>query len=559
MRINQITGAVALTAAAAVAKEMKPDMERAKVYDSGAIHEHIMDLKMSHWRAEKSAGVMDSSVWPRLNYTKCVNGVAAAIPGDPLHTFRCKNTDLYDFLPHAAIGSPRGTASGEVGSSTWGWSDPVSGREFIAAGLFQGTSFIEILPTGKMRHVGFLPTFGTLSENSLWREIRGYKHYMLIGSEQSGHGVQIFDMAKLLAVTDAEAPKTFGTPDLTGHFTGLPIGASHNVLSNEEAEYGVAVGARPRTSGCAGGLIFFDLKDPANPKQIACDPQDQYVHDAQCLIYRGPHTKYVGRDICYGYNEDTLTIYDVTDKNASKIISRISYEGFSYTHQGWVLDPNNQEYLLMDDEYDEFDKVAGPGFDQYPVTYIWDIRDLEKPKNTGLYKATQRGIDHNQYVIDGFSYQSSYTSGLRVYDVSSIPQDPTGGSVCEVAFFDIYPEDDSEPGGGAVQFSGSWASYAYFKSGFIFVNTIERGAFVVKMTSKPRCKPQGCSADNCLRAMRSTSTAGRLEESQKFCGEFTKTYVADVAVVPEYAQKACGTNVISRVSSACKCLPTAAA
>lgn len=45
---------------------------------------------------------------------------------------------------------------------------------------------------------------------------------------------------------------------------------------------------------------------------------------AQCLVYRGPDVKYQGRDICYGYNEDTLTIYDVTDKKASKVISRTS-------------------------------------------------------------------------------------------------------------------------------------------------------------------------------------------------------------------------------------------
>lgn len=47
MRINQITGAVALTAASVVAKEMKPDIQRGlEMYDSGLVHEHIMDLKM---------------------------------------------------------------------------------------------------------------------------------------------------------------------------------------------------------------------------------------------------------------------------------------------------------------------------------------------------------------------------------------------------------------------------------------------------------------------------------------------------------------------------------
>jgi len=51
----------------------------------------------------------------------------------------------------------------------------------------------------------------------------------------------------------------------------------------------------------------------------------------------------------------------------------------------------------------------------------------------------------------------------------------------EVAHFDVYPEDDKEPLGGTVDFLGSWSSYAMFPSGFIFVNTIERGGFVLKM------------------------------------------------------------------------------
>lgn len=45
-------------------------------------------------------------------------------------------------------------------------------------------------------------------------------------------------------------------------------------------------------------------------------------------MYRGPDERYDGKDICYGYNEDSLTIYDVTDKsNVTNIISRTSYFG----------------------------------------------------------------------------------------------------------------------------------------------------------------------------------------------------------------------------------------
>jgi hypothetical protein len=66
----------------------------------------------------------------------------------------------------------------------------------------------------------------------------------------------------------------------------------------------------------------------------------------------------------------------------------------------------------------------------------------------------------------------------------------------------------------------------------------------------------GCSADNCLRALRATTPAGRLVESQEFCGNFTKTVVTDVSAVKPYLISACSGSAISRVSSACGCIPT---
>ncbi|KFA70586.1 hypothetical protein S40285_04709 [Stachybotrys chlorohalonatus IBT 40285] len=564
MRFSTLTGA-AVAASVASAREMpKDNAKAAELYDNRAMHNRNMQHKMDNWMAEFDAGLLNSSQWPRLNYTKCVDGVAAAVPGNPLLTFRCRNMDLYDFINHATLGSSNGYPESHApdgsqfltGSSSWGWTDPESGREFIADGMYDGTALIEILPEGRMLQLGFLPCPVPVASRALWKEIRGYKNFMLIGSELGGHGVQIFDMSKLLTIDPATAPVRFDiVADVTGHFMDLEEGSSHNVVVNEEAGYAVAVGSRPVNRGCRGGPIFFDISDPSNPTRLGCNGADGYTHDAQCLIYRGPDERFVGRDICYGYNEDSLTIYDVTNKVNSTILSITSYEGATYTHQGWVLDKEWQQYLVMDDEIDELES-AGPAADKYPVTYIWDISDLTAPKQTGLYKGTVRATDHNQYIHGDLNIQSNYMAGVRVYDISSIPEDPTGNSVCEIAYFDIYPEDDSEPGGGIADMYGTWSSYYFEGSGYTFVNTIERGAYLVKMTRREKCPRKTCSADNCLRAMRSTSVAGRLEESQEFCGEFTKTFVADVTVVPEYAASACGENVISRVSSACSCLPT---
>ncbi len=176
--------------------------------------------------------------------------------------------------------------------------------------------------------------------------------------------------------------------------------------------------------------------------------------------------------------------YDVTDKTNSTLVSNTTYEGATYVHQGWVLDPEWQTFLIQDDELDEVEK-AGAAADGRAVTYIWNITSLEKPIMSGTYKSSQVSIDHNQYIAGGYAYQSNYGAGLRVLAIDSIPDDPTGGGVKEVAYFDIYPEDDATPEEGIAEFVGTWSSYALFKSGWIFINTIERGGWVVRRTDLP--------------------------------------------------------------------------
>lgn len=253
------------------------------------------------------------------------------------------------------------------------------------------------------------------------------------------------------------------------------------MVSAAASNHIVAVGAQPRNGTCRAGLIFIDLTDVTKPTQSGCAAQDGYVHDAQCLIYRGPDKKFEGREVCYAYNEDALTIYDITDKKAPTVISNTSYDGATYTHQGWVLDENNQDYLLLDDELDELEK-EGAAADQRATTFIWNITSLESPKLTGNYKSSSIAIDHNQYIKNLFSYQAQYGAGLRILDVSSVRADPTGGGVHEVAFLDIFPEDDhivADP-----SFVGSWHNYPFFASGHIVINTYDRGAFVVKRSRR---------------------------------------------------------------------------
>ncbi len=236
------------------------------------------------------------------DYVACENGVAALVPDDPSNTFRCQDLDLFDFKTHAQLGS-----ASDSGAGSWGWTSP-EGREFVAIAQEDGTAFAEVSARGKLIYLGRLPQYG-LAPTSLWREIKGYKSYILIGSEALRHGIQIFDLSKLLDVDPARPAVFTNDRDLTGFWVdGLPLGRSHNVVTNEEMNYGVATGFQPRTGPLKAGMVFFDLSDPSNPQTLGGTGVDGYVHDAQCLVYRGPDEKYNGTDICYGYDEDSLTM-----------------------------------------------------------------------------------------------------------------------------------------------------------------------------------------------------------------------------------------------------------
>ena len=239
-----------------------------------------------------------------------------------------------------------------------------------------------------------------------------------------------------------------------------------------------AVGTE-RTLSCRGGLWMVDVSNPKKPSSPGCASQGGYVHDAQCVTYTGPDLQYHGREICFGFNENAMVIYDVTVKLSPQIISRTGYNGSKYTHQGWLLDQENMTHLLLDDELDERDR-SGVAADEKTTTYIWDVSRLREPVLTGTYKSPVKAADHNQYVVDGLAYQANYGSGLRIVDVGTFRKDSSGKGFRQAGFFDCHPEDDEK--GGDTQFRGSWSVYPYFKSGYILLNSIERGVFSLKKT-----------------------------------------------------------------------------
>ncbi|MGB1049423.1 MAG: choice-of-anchor B family protein [Rhodothermales bacterium] len=371
--------------------------------------------------------------------------------------FACSEVDLLSFVALGDLGGGKGIRMNDV----WGWTDSESGREFALAGRSNGMSFVEVTDPENPVYLGDLPmTEG--ANAAAWRDMKVFQNYVYIVADGSGqHGMQVFDLNRLL---DIDEPQTFEVDAFYGE-----IGSAHNIVINEDTGFAYAVGVNSGGETCGGGLHMIDINDPLNPTFVGCFGHEGtgragtgYSHDAQCVIYEGPDTEHAGKEICFGGNETAVSIADVSDKDNPIALSTAEYPNAGYTHQGWLTD--DHEFFYVNDELDE---VSGE--QSRTRTMIFDVRDLDDPILVQEMMGTTAASDHNLYVQGNYMYQSNYSAGLRILDVSD-PENPV-----EVAYFDVNPVGDNEAG-----FNGTWSNYPYFESGTILVTGIESGLFMLK-------------------------------------------------------------------------------
>lgn len=390
-----------------------------------------------------------------------------AITGDELQcsdegtaaVFGCESVDLLSFLPLSDMEAGRGVRTNDV----WGWTDPETDREIALIGMTDQTVFVDVTNPGTPVYLGRLPKTEA-ANGSTWRDMKVYADHMYVVSDGAGpHGMQVFDLTRLRGL-DGSDPQTF-----EADATYDRINSAHNIVINEETGFAYAVGASDGGETCGGGLHMIDIRQPKSPTFAGCFQDTStgrqrtgYSHDAQCIVYRGPDEEHQGKEICFGSNETALSIADVTDKENPVALSTATYPNVAYSHQGWVSE--DQAYFFMNDELDEM----GGGVTN-TRTLVWDISDLDDPILVEEFMHETRAIDHNLYVHGNTMYQSNYTSGLRVLDVS----DPT--NPVPVGHFDTVPY-----GGDEAVFNGSWSNYPYFESGNVIVTSQREGLFIVR-------------------------------------------------------------------------------
>lgn len=416
----------------------------------------ILERRDGAWTAvDKLLGPTPEPLAPIVaGEVRCADGKA--------DQFGCSQVDILSFLPVAAIGGGRGAQTNDV----WGWTDPASGREYAIVGRTDGTAFIDVTDPLNPVYLGNLPKTAGSRGNS-WRDIKVYDNHAFIVADGAGqHGMQVFDLTRLRGVTNP--PVAF---DENAHYSG--VASVHNIVINEGSGFAYAVGSNSGGETCGGGLHMIDIHEPNRPTFVGCfadtttgQNRTGYSHDAMCIIYHGPDQEHTGKEVCFGSNETSLSIADVTDKQHPKPISTANYPNVGYVHQGWITE--DHKYFYMDDEGDEANSVRAGQPMPGTRTLIWDVTDLDDPIMVKEHFGETFTIDHNLYIKGNLMYQSNYVSGLRILDITD-RENPR-----EVGFLDTVP------GSEEVTFDGSWSNYPFFASGTIVVSSGAEGVFFLK-------------------------------------------------------------------------------
>ena len=370
----------------------------------------------------------------------CASGFAAEYP--------CQLADLMALVDIDGLTGGLDTLSNET-NDLWGWTDEETGKEYAIVGMNGGTSFVDISDPENPVTLGFLKTH---TPARVWRDIKVYKDHAFIVADAAGaHGMQVFDLTQLRSVSSP--PQLFSE---TAHYDG--INSAHNIAINEDSGFAYLVGGSGGGETCGGGLHIVNIQNPIAPVMAGCFSTG-YTHDAQCVIYDGPDTEHRGKEICIESSVKDVVITDVTDKSNPSIIGTGTYPTASYIHQGWLT--GDQRYFFQDDELDERDQGTNT------TTIIWDFLDLDDPVVLTTYVAATSVYDHNLYIREHLLFQSNYTAGLRILDISDV------ANPVEVSYFDTFPANDG-PG-----FGGSWSNYPFFKSNIIAVTSDSGGLFLI--------------------------------------------------------------------------------
>ena len=343
---------------------------------------------------------------------------------------------------------------GQLNSNICGYVDE-NGREYALNGWWNGMDIIDI--TNPDTPVVLFTIAGDQSE---WREIKVYRDYAYVTTEECCAGLQIVDLTDLpnsINVTNYQ-----GDGAIAGQLT--TIHALHIDTANA---FLYLYGSNLQLNGANnhGHPVFLDISDPLNPVYsgvFIAPTGNPYVHDG----YVENDTAYFGH-IYDGY----VSIVDVSDKS-NPVLLATQQTPNSFTHNVWLSDDHKTMFTT--------DETTNSFLTAYDISDLSNITELSRfQKDPG-----SNTIVHNTHIRNDFAVTSWYTEGVVINDVSR-PQ-----NMIEVGHYDTYPANNNGV------FDGDWGVYPFFPSGNIVCSDMSNGFFVLTPNYVRGCYLEGLVTDS---------------------------------------------------------------
>lgn len=356
-------------------------------------------------------------------------------------------------------------------SNLTGYADS-SGNEYALVGTSQGLSIVDITNPATPTEIFFVP--GATGQGGFWREVREYKGYAYVTTEQSS-GLQVVNLHYL--------------PDSIQHHLITPAGVttSHTIFIDEQ---GIAY-----INGTNKDQVLLDLNaNPWNPPVIGRFTHN-YVHDC----YARNDTMWLA---CI--NDGIVRVVDVTNKAAADTLSNtlaIWATPQNFTHNCWLSDDGN--YLFTTDE------KPGSFLTCYNVS---DLNNITETDRTQVEPGSNT-IIHNTHFINDYCVSSYYTYGITIHDVAR------KNNLVEVGNYDTSPNFSGEG------FHGAWGVWPYLPSGNIIASDIETGLWIFKPEYKRACYVEGTVTDSIcntlLNEVKVEIVQSGVEDFSNFLGKYS--------------------------------------
>jgi choice-of-anchor B domain-containing protein len=413
------------------------------------------------WAADLASarqGIVDDSPAPALQATAvvpatCVQGSAGQFP--------CRHVDFQAQIALNSFSSRPASAA-----NVWGFVDRNDNREYAIIGLSNGTAVVDVTDPANPREVGTVP-----GNTSSWREVKVYQEFhpptnryrafAYVTTEASGAGLQVINLG--------------GLPNAVSLATTLAdTGSQHtDYVSNIDYATNMALPGAQAFLWLAGSNVgggswrVYSLANAAQPQFMRQAPGAGYVHDATSLLITDARTSQCAPghspcEIYVDFNENTVDLWDVTDKASPVRLSSTTYSDVNYTHSGWPT--ADQRHIFVHDELEEVRRGL------FTQIYTMNVDDLLNPFIVASYQGPDTTTDHNGYVKGGLLYVSHYRRGLVIFDASNPAQ------LREIGHFDTF----IAPAANVAGFDGAWGVYPFLPSGTILISDITNGLFVLR-------------------------------------------------------------------------------